>query len=156
MKKLTIALLLATVLVGCSPERRLQRLVKRYPNLLAKDTITIRDTFITKEVSKDTVFNLSNSRDTVVIKQDKLTIKHFYNRQTDSVYLQGKCAPDTFIKVIKVPYDKVVVKSNEWYNQWYWILIIISVGLWLIWKLCGFFYEVSNYDRDDSERSNSR
>lgn len=130
MKKLTIAILLATVLIGCSPERRLQRLVKRYPHLLAKDTITIRDTFITKEVSKDTVFNLSNSRDTVVIKQDKLTIKYFYNRQKDSVYLQGKCDADTVVKVIKVPYDKIIYKSEDWKYI-------------LVWAIIGFAFFVS-------------
>lgn len=137
MRKLLLfiwLILLATSFCGCSPEARLQRLVKRYPHLLAKDTVTIRDTFITKEVSKDTVFSLSNSRDTVVIKQDKLTIKHFYNRQTDSVYLQGKCDADTVIKVIKVPYEKVVYRDDNWKYVLVWVAVavtfFISMKLW--------------------------
>ena len=100
---------------------------------MAKDTVTIRDTFITKEVSKDTVFNLSNSRDTVVIKQDKLTIKHFYNRQTDSVYLQGKCDADTVVKVIKVPYDKIVYRDETW--KTILVYVAVAVCFFVGWKL---------------------
>jgi hypothetical protein len=133
MKKLTLSILLATVLIGCSPERRLQRLVKRYPHLLAKDTVTIRDTFITKEVSKDTVFNLSNSHDTVIIKQDKLTIKHFYNHTTDKVYLEGKCAPDTFVKVIKVPVDRIVYRDESW--KTILVYVALAVCFFVGWKL---------------------
>lgn len=89
------------------------------------------DTFQTKEVSKDTIFNY-NSKDTVILKEGKLTVKYFYSR--DSVLLKGICAADTFVK--KVPYvvTKVVNKPN-WGMPALAIFIALFGGLLFLRKL---------------------
>lgn len=115
MRALLLVLLL---LCACSAEKRLYRLIKRNPGLVKTDTIFRSDTTIIPEYSKDTVF--VPGRDTVIIREGKLTVKYFH---TDSVvYLSGKCDSTKDIKkravlVKSVPLIKVV-KEIPQYIKW--------------------------------------
>jgi hypothetical protein len=82
------------------------------------------DTIITDSVSKDTVFRFGVIRDTVVLKEDKLTVKYFYNTSDSTVYLSGKCDPDT-IRVEKVINN---IETKESFN-WTWIMIAFCLGI---------------------------
>ena len=99
----TIALLGAIVIlsVSCSPQKRLVTLIKNHPELIKHDTIFKVDTIKVGQISKDTIFKNQITRDTVIIKQDRLTIKYFNSR--DSVFISGKC--DTIIKIVRMPIE---------------------------------------------------
>ena len=85
--RLLVSVLVLLGLIGCSPEWHINKAVAKDPSILEKDTIVFTDSVhvITKEVTHDSVFQVS--KDTVVIKKDKLTIKHFYHN--DSVWIYG-------------------------------------------------------------------
>ena len=125
------------LLFACSPQKRLNRLVKKHPELVKTDTITVKDTIrdtinVTTELVKlDTIFSLNEIHDTITITKDNLTIRYYHDTIHDSIYISGQC--DTiFVKVpyekiveYKVPCDKVIVKKGiDW---WYWILLIIPI-----------------------------
>jgi hypothetical protein len=132
-----IALLLLYIflcLFGCSPERRMSRLVKKHPELLTKDTLRITDTLITKGTLIDSTFYFTG--DTIYIHDSILTIKYFYNNETQKHYIEGKVKPDTIIKEIKIPYDRVVVKNlNWWQENKDWIILVLPILVVL-----GMFY----------------
>lgn len=122
-------LLILLVLTSCNPQKKLQRLVKKHPELIQKDTLTVKDTLtmITHRVETDTVTSLKEiTHDTLIITKENLTVKTIYNYQTDSIYISGKCDSDT-IQVpyeVKVPVEKVVIQKQNNLKQ-----IIIILGL---------------------------
>lgn len=88
------------------------------------DTVFKNVSVFVPEVSHDTIFKHSTTRDTLVMKSDRLTVKYFYNTHDSTVFLSGKC--DSIVKLVKVPV--IVNKYKESIGKWYWFLIIL-VGL---------------------------
>lgn len=125
------------LLSGCSCEKKLLRIKKKCPELVQKDTVKIRDTIYTMVSEKDTIFHY-NSKDTVIIKEGKLTVKYFYNTKDSLVYISGKCDTIRIIKEYNVPYEKIVYKDNIWtFLRIYWwipLLIIIFATFYILFK----------------------
>lgn len=120
-------------LFNCSAEYHIQKAIKKDPSILQVDTVKVIDTVqtITEHVEHDTVFDLRTTTDTITIQKDRLTIKHYYSR--DSVYLWGECQSDTIIQVreIQVPVEKVVYhESFDWWKIL--IFVIVAVGVLLL------------------------
>jgi hypothetical protein len=69
-----ILILLAAMVVGCSPAKRLQRLLDKHPELADTTTVTLIDTVI---VPGDTVLQtvVLHSTDTVTIASERQTIR---------------------------------------------------------------------------------
>lgn len=116
-------------LSSCSCEFYQRKLDKKCPKV--QDTLTVHDATYIPEVTTDTVVKYW-ARDTVVIREGKLTVKYFYNNHDSTVYLQGKCAADTVYKEIKVPYEKNLIKPDYFPNWLKWsvitLLLLIIVG----------------------------
>lgn len=123
--KILISSLLFLVLVSCTPERKLQRLLKKYPHLTTTEIITIRDTIrdtIKVEVpgvATNQSFSLDQLKDTVYIDTNQLSIIIY--SKGDSIFVEGAC--DTvfvqvpFEKIItrKIPVDKIIYrKPRDW------------------------------------------
>jgi hypothetical protein len=126
-KKRYILCVIAILLMGCSKETRLANLIKRNPELLVKDTITVTDTLITENIKTDTVLGIESLHDTVYITKDKLRIKTV--RFKDSIFIEGECISDTVIKEIKVPFEKIVIKElTFWQKNKLWIISLL-IGL---------------------------
>ena len=104
---------------------RMGVLIKRNKDFLKTDTIRVRDTITTEVVETDTVFK--QTEDTVYIEKDKLKIKYVYNTKTDSVFIEGKCDPDTVIidKVVEVPAVNTDALELDCSIPW-WIWCIIG------------------------------
>lgn len=111
------------LLSSCSPQKRLNRLLTKHPELLHSKV----DTVYIESVEADTIFYY-NQKDTVVIREGKLTMKYFYNSSDSTVYLQGKCAADTLIREIMIP-SKIEYKRS-WYDKF--LLPFGIIGLILI------------------------
>ena len=91
------------------------------------DTLTLHDTITTERTIKDTLFK--HTKDTVVLKQNNLTVKYFYNTKDSTIYLQGKC--DTVVKVVikKIPINTTIYKPNFFNdNKIFLLLILLAVG----------------------------
>lgn len=90
------------------------------------DTLTLHDTIKTERTIKDTLFK--HTKDTVVLKQNNLTVKYFYNTKDSTIYLQGKC--DTVVKVVikKIPINTTIYKPNFFNdNKIFLLLILLAV-----------------------------
>jgi hypothetical protein len=114
MKHLVIIMLLLT---ACSPTKRFNRLIEKYPYLITSDTIVVRDTITlyVPEVHTDTVVTLKELTDTITITKDRVTVKAWYVPKEKKVYIQGKCDP---IYITKIVERKVPVKYYEKYPWW--------------------------------------
>jgi len=108
--------LMCIICTSCSPQKKLNRLVKKHPELIKVDTIKVHDTTITEHVRKDTMLSWATLYDTAYIFKDKLSIRVV--RVNDSIYIRGECLPDTIVKTIEVPYNYVnVVKTDKKINH---------------------------------------
>ena len=114
MKHLLPILLLLT---ACSPTKRFNRLIEKYPYLITTDTITVRDTITlyVPEVHTDTVVTLKELTDTITITNERVTVKAWYVPKEKKVYIQGKCDP---IYITKIVERKIPVKYYEKYPWW--------------------------------------
>jgi hypothetical protein len=132
-----IFIILALIAFSCSPERRLARLVKKHPHLLVKDTLTIQDTTIVKGTKLDSNFYFQG--DTVYILDSILTIKYFYNKETQKHFIEGQVKPDTIYKTIRVPYDKIIVKPLTWWQENKDWIILVAFCLFVATSVCKIF-----------------
>ena len=130
-----ILLLGVLLCVGCSPQRRLARLVERHPEVLRVDTLIVRDTVPIPGVSIDTAVtgvvsresragNRESrvvSRDSVVIGKGRLEV--VVRRVHDTLFIRGKCKADTVFIRRKIPFTKIVVREPR--------------KLWVLWGVIG-------------------
>jgi hypothetical protein len=133
MKRLIYILLLITLIISCTPQRRLERLLRKHPELTSIDSITIHDTIrvIVPEVHLDTIVTLQQLYDTVYLEQEQLKVKVWMDRY-NKVYIQGKCDTVYIDKIVtrKIPI-RIYEKTPLWKKIINWIfvfLLIITVG----------------------------
>jgi len=106
--KILISLLLLLILISCTPERKLHRLLKKNPHLSRTEIVsihdTIRDTIEVKVpgVEKDTFFSVASLKDTVFIDTNQLHVTIW--ERNDTIFVRANCEP--IIK--RVPYEKIV------------------------------------------------
>ena len=139
--KYLILLTLSFLLLSCSPQRKLHRLLKKYPELLQTDTIKINDSIFIPEIRVDTIFHYSTLKDTVIITKEKLKIKIL--EVNDTIYLDAEVKADTVVLVKEIPVEKLVyVEPVKWYiilwngfkNWLIAILVGIFIGIWFFRK----------------------
>jgi len=137
------------ILISCTPQRRFDRLVKKYPYLLTSDTLVVRDTIrdtiriIVPEVSVDTVVSIKELYDTIVLEKDRIKVKVW--RVTDKVYIDGKCDTVYIEKPIeRVVYRKIPVKYYQ-KTPWYKTLLNNIIGILLILLLIYIAYRIIKY-----------
>jgi len=123
--KALISLSLICILVACSPQKRLNRLIKKHPELIKVDTLNVHDTTITERVVKDTILNWNNLYDTAYIYKDKLSIRVV--RVNDSIYINGECASDTIYKTIEVPYNYIQPINKSKGFDWKIVMYIVGI-----------------------------
>ena len=128
MNKMMILLLGVLLCVGCSPQRRLARLVERHPEVLRADTITVRDTVAVPGVMADTAVPWDVARDTWDVGRDSVFLERgrlevVVRRVHDTLFIRGKCKADTVFIRRKMPVTKIVVREPR--------------KLWVLWGVIG-------------------
>jgi hypothetical protein len=113
-------IILLAILFSCSPQKRLNRLLKKHPELVQTDTIWKTDTVIVEAVKIDTTFKFKH--DTITIVEDRLTVKTFFNYHDSTIYISAKCKSDTIIREIPVQVQTISAKPT---TDWNLILLII-------------------------------
>ena len=141
MKKILL-LLLTILLLSCSPQARLARLVKAHPELVKSDTVKVHDTTFVMGMHTDTIIQAGITHDTVTLYKDKLKIQYFNNGKT--VYLAGTVKADTIVKEIPVIVNTVIpavpyIPPFYWYSTigLYLLIALELVVLWLLGKKKG-------------------
>lgn len=111
-------------LISCSPQHRLQRLIKKHPELVRIDTLSLHDTIRVSRLHVDTAFMLTHGpADTFYLHRDSITVRVIRNHDTLRLILNRP--PDTLIHTIKVPVQKLVIQRAR--IPWPLILIISLV-----------------------------
>lgn len=108
MVRLAILLLF---LSSCSCDWHLKKARQKCNISQLSDTLFISDTTYIDRVKKDTLFYY-NQKDTVIIREGRLTMKYFYNDST--VYLSGTCDTIKVIKEVPVIVNNTELKPNFW------------------------------------------
>lgn len=129
MKRLIYILLLITLIISCTPQRRLERLLRKHPELTSIDSITIHDTIrvIVPEVHLDTIVTLQQLYDTVYLEQEQLKVKVWMDRY-NKVYIQGKCDTVYIDKIVtrKIPI-RIYEKTPLWKKIINWIFVFLLI-----------------------------
>ena len=139
MIKIKIFFVLLLLMASCSPVKRHQRLVEKYPHVHQQDTLIMRDT-IRIEIPKekiDTVFLTKNLVDTITVIKDRLKIKMYAVH--DSIYVSGECDTITVEKIIerKIPI-RYYEKNPSWLKHaknWLWIFLVFLLTVLLIYRI---------------------
>ena len=130
-KRHIIQVLTVVLLFSCSPQKRLNRLVKKHPSLVELDTIKIIDTVITPTIQHDTTTVFKVSTHDTVINNEKVFLKYFYDTLTREIHHEYICFGDTIIQEKIVPIEKVVYKELDWWEK-YQSLIYIGLALFVL------------------------
>jgi hypothetical protein len=119
-------------LMGCSSAWHLRQAIKKGAKV-TRDTVVMEVPFYIPEVRKDTVFE-SKQGDTVYITKDRLVMK-YVKLPGDSVYLEGKCKPDTIYKEVQIPCD-TVIEAGFVMKFWHWLVIVLVLlaVVGYVWK----------------------
>ena len=114
---------LIIVLVSCSAQRRITRIINKHPEL--SNTI---DSIVIKEYETFDTQTFVNEIDSLVIENQSVTTKIF--RYYDTLRVEQDIKPDTIVKyVTKIqPYKKELKKSR----QWLWALGLVLVLIILV------------------------
>jgi len=139
VKRYTAIALLILFLSSCSPQKRLQRLLKKNPQLIELDTIRVIDTVIIDNYTYDTITNIHLHDSTTVINNEKVILKYFYDTLTREIWHEVECLGDTVIKETVVQVEKVVYKQLTWWQEYKTIILILSliVGVLIVLKKFG-------------------
>lgn len=139
MKKILYILVLITLIISCTPQRRLERLLRKHPELTSIDSITIHDTIrvIVPEVHLDTIVTLQQLYDTVYLEQEQLKVKVWMDRY-HKVYIQGKCDTVYINKIVtrKIPI-RIYEKTPLWKKiiNWIFVFLLIITVIYTLYKV---------------------
>jgi hypothetical protein len=118
---------------GCTPQKRLDRLVKKHPHLSKIDTVKVTDTLqvMVPGIRADTNMQknkfLAALKDTIFLINERLTVEIY--ELHDTVYIDASCDTvyKTVIREVKVPYPTVTPNNNETFSIRDLILFVIIV-----------------------------
>lgn len=115
--------IIAALLVACNPQKKLARLLMKYPEL--RDTVVIHDTVeaVVEYVRADTVLRWGPG-DTIYLTKDRLRVRTVIDH--DTVWQTGECLADT----VRVPYrvevpvvqPERVVERVPW-----WVFVLLTL-----------------------------
>ena len=131
--RIILTMMLVSMAIGCSPSKRINRIVKNHPELLVKDTIIVLDTVIIESYHYDTTTKFVEHKTVEVINNEKVRLQYHYDTITNNIRHFVECKGDTIVKRIKVPYEVVqpTVKPKvfKYINRILLIVLLITIGL---------------------------
>ena len=72
-------ILISLLIIGCSPQKRLNRLITKFPQLTETDTIIVRDTVVVENYNYDTTTIIRLHDTTMVVNNERAVLKYFYD-----------------------------------------------------------------------------
>lgn len=131
-------LILVGILVSCSPQQRLERLISHHPELSTPDTIGFTDTVITLLARLDTALPLVDLSVPVMLRHDRLELSMI--RIRDTIRLKAECKADTIIRTLRIPVEKIkLIKSPPLLSSISKILLLSGICLIILLVFAGIF-----------------
>jgi hypothetical protein len=130
MKKIKIILLSLIIFYSCSPQQRLNRILKNNPTLIgvSTDTVQVKDTILIESLVFDTTKLIEYHDTTVIINTERVLAKYIFDTITKEIYHEITCKGDTVYYYKEVPFqvEKIkYVKENRPYKNYLNIGIVI-------------------------------
>jgi len=134
--KWLVKLTLVLSLTSCSAQWHLKKAVQKDPLILVKDTLIVNDTVVSPPVAiTDTV--IMKQHDTITLVKDRLSVKIV--KVNDTITIDAICDSDTIIRVIEVPYDKIVYVEKEKplqiIQRYALYLLLVIIGIKVIQRI---------------------
>ena len=123
--------ILLLLLVSCTPQKRLNRLITKHPNLIQLDTLIVRDTIIINSYNYDTITTFKYSDTTIIVNTEKVLAKYYFDTLRQEIWHQIECKEDTIFYEKLVPVEKVVYKELSFWEK-YSLLIYIALALFVL------------------------
>ena len=130
-RSLILYLISLLFLYSCSPQKRLNRLIKKYPQLteVSIDTIKVRDTIYIDNYDTTVLSSIIKHDTTIIVNNDRTFARYYYDTLRQEIFHEVKCIGDTIYYYKDVPYkvEKVVFKELSWWQKYKDIIIIIAL-----------------------------
>jgi len=139
VRQVLVKIILICLIVGCSPQKRLNRLLTKYPNLTEQDTIVVRDTIMVERYIHDTTTVLEFHDTTTVINNERIILKYFHDTLTKEIHHYVECKGDTVYMEKLVPIEKAVFKELSWWDKYkeFLYIVLVLIGVLMIIKKIG-------------------
>jgi hypothetical protein len=136
--KIFIQIILIVCLISCSPQKRLNRLITKYPQLTERDTVILRDTITIEKYIHDTTTVLTFHDTTTVINNERVILKYFHDTLTKEIHHYVECKDSTIY--IEKPYyiEKAVFRELSWwekYKEFIYIGLVLMMVLIVLKKI---------------------
>ena len=120
------------IVVACSPQKQLNRIIEKNPHLAETDTVHIIDTVVINNYSFDTI-NRIESHDTVIIQNnERVEARYFYDTVRQEIWHEIQCKNDTIIQDRFIPVEKIVYKELTIYEKYKDVAIIVVCAIVLL------------------------
>ena len=133
-----IQIILVFLLISCSPQKRLNRLITKYPSLVELDTILVRDTVVVENYNYDTTTLIRTHDTTVVINNEKVVLKYFYDTLRETIYHDVECIGDTVYTEKLITVEKALFRELSWwekYKEFIYIGLVLILVLFVLKKI---------------------
>ena len=131
VKKSISQILIICFLISCSPQKRLNRLVRKYPQLTQLDTIRIIDTIVIDNYNYDTVETVNYHDTTIIVNNERIEARYFYDTLRQEIFHEITCKSDTIIQDRFIPVEKVIIQEQKTWQK-YKPMAIFSIVIILI------------------------
>ena len=139
IRQILVQIVFISLILGCSPQERLNRLLTKYPTLTEKDTIIVRDTITIEKYVHDTTTVLEFHDTTTVINNERVILKYFHDTLTKEIHHYEECKEDTVYVEKLVPIEKAVFRELSWWEKYREFIYIglVLLGVYMIIKKIG-------------------
>lgn len=135
VKRHIVQVLAVILLVACTPQKRMNRLINKFPHLTETkiDTIRLIDTFVIQQYDTTLISNVIKQDCVIVINNERVKISYKYDTIKEQIIHSVKLPNDTIYKekIIPIEVEKVVYKELDWWEK-YQSLIYIGLALFVL------------------------
>jgi hypothetical protein len=131
-------ILIGLLLVGCSPQKRLNRLITKFPQLTEIDTIYVRDTVVIESYNYDTTTIIRTHDTTTVINNERVVLKYFYDTLRETIHHDVECIGDTVYTEKLITVERAVFRELSWwdkYKEFVYIGLVLILVLFVLKKV---------------------
>lgn len=120
---------------ACSPQKRLTRLLDKYPQLMERDSVTTYDTIFRPEFKHDTIFYpVKGERDTFIIRTERGVTNVYLNEDKSEARVDQEIKPDTIVNTNTIIKQMVKEKETNWWLVGALVFFILINSLIIIVK----------------------